>query len=103
MLADIILRLLGDNPAQYPQLDDKIPAILAILVDLAIPVLITISFFAPFAYLVWRKKKKGKDFTILNILLSVALGSALAYGLWWLNEWSYGYGLGVIYKAIYDI
>lgn len=103
MFADIILRLLGDDPAQYPQLDDKIPAILADLTDIAIPIVITFVFFLPFAFLVWRKKKKGKDFTIINILLSVAIGSALAYGLWWLNEWSYGYGLGVIYRGIYGI
>lgn len=101
MLADTILRLLGRTPAAYPESSDKWAAITADLTDILIPVLITLLFFAPFAFLVWRKKKKGKDFTIFNILFSLAVGGVLAYGLWWLNEWSYGYGLGVVYRGIY--
>jgi hypothetical protein len=102
MIADAILRILGETPGSYSELN-KWPVITAIMVDTAVPVVITVVFFVPFAFLVWRKKKKGKDFTILNILLSLAIGGVLAYGLWWLNEWSYGYGLGIIYKDIYDI
>lgn len=100
MLADTILRLLGNNPAAYSE-KTKWPVIVADLTDLAVPIVITLLFFAPFAFLVWRKKKKGKDFTIFNILFSLAVGGVLAYGLWWLNEWSYGYGLGVVYRGIY--
>lgn len=68
---------------------------------IVLPLLYILSFAIPLLFLWWRKKKYGKDFTILNILLAVLAGALLAYSVWRINEWSYGWGLGVIYHEIY--
>ena len=101
MLADTILRFLGRTPTAYPRGDDKWAAITADMIDLLVPVVMVVVFLLPLAWLWWRKVKRHKDFTIVSILLAVLIGAGLAYGVWWLNEWSYGYGVGVIYHAIY--
>ena len=85
-------------PEAYPHANDKWPVIFAILIDLAVPVVILAFFFAPFLFLKLRKKK----FTALNVILAIIIGAAFAYGVWLLNEWSYGYGQGVVFREIYD-
>lgn len=98
MLADWILKILGENPTAYPQVDDKWPAIAAIITDLIVPVIIIGLFILPLLIIKFRKK----PFTALNVILAVIIGALLAYGAWWLNEWSYGYGQAVIFRAIYE-
>lgn len=102
MLADFILRVLGRTPAAYPGSSNKWATITADLMDMVvIPFFYVLSFSVPLLFLWWRKRKKGKDFTVLNILLAVLAGGVLAWGVWKINEWSYGYGLGIIHHEIY--
>lgn len=96
MLADFILRTLGENPETYSSLN-KWPAITAIVIDAMVPVIILLLFLSPAIVLKLRKKK----FTALNVILAIIIGAALAYGAWLLNEWSYGYGQGAVFREIY--
>jgi len=96
MIADWILWMLGEEPGTYSDLN-KWPAIGAIVTDLSIPFLIALAFAAPFLLLKLRKKPA----TFWWLLAAYLIGGALAYGVWWLNEWSYGYGQGVIFREIY--
>lgn len=98
MLADWILKILGNNPSAYPQTNDKWPVIFADLTDLLVPVVIAGFLVLPLLIIKFRKKR----FTALNIIFALIIGALLAYGAWWLNEWSYGYGQAVIFRAIYE-
>lgn len=97
MLADTLLRLLGENPAVYSR-PNKWPAITAILIDWSIPLILILLFALPLLIVRWRRKK----FTAVNVIASLLIGTLLAWGGWWLNQWSYGYGVGVIWHAIND-
>ena len=96
LIADLLLRLLGENPAAYPHSNDKWPVILADLIDIAVPIVILLLFIAPLLIIKLLKKR----FTIPNVIIALIIGSILAYCAWWLNEWSYGYGQAVIWRAI---
>lgn len=96
-IADFLLRLLGEEPAAYPHADDKWPAILAVTIDLAVPFIIFLLLILPLLILRIRRKK----FTVLNTTIAIVIGIGLAYAGYYLNEWSYGYGVGVIFREIY--
>ncbi|KKT92265.1 MAG: hypothetical protein A3E37_01480 [Candidatus Andersenbacteria bacterium RIFCSPHIGHO2_12_FULL_46_9] len=98
MLADWILKILGTDPSEFPRPENKWPVIFADLTDLLVPVVITGLFILPLLIIKFRKN----PFTALNVILAVIIGALLAYGAWWLNEWSYGYGQAVIFRAIYE-
>jgi len=104
MLADFLLRVLGENPAAYPHANDKWPAIAAVLVDLSIPYILTVLFFLPILVTWWmarRKAKRFRDISIYIIVIALIIGGLLSWGGYWLNQWSYGYGQGVIFNEIY--
>jgi len=96
MIADWILWMMGNTPGAYSA-KDKWPVIFADLIDTAVPFVIALLFASPFIFLKLTKRK----FTPLSIVLSLCIGGLLAYGAWWLNEWSYGYGVGVIHRELY--
>jgi uncharacterized membrane protein len=98
VIADMFLRLLGENPAAFPQTNDKWAAVFATLLDIAIPFILFLLFLLPFVVV----KIKWKKFTVPILLICLLVGSLLAYFAYLLNEWSYGYGFGVIFNAIYN-
>lgn len=97
MLADFILRILGRTPEAYPQGDDKWAAIFVDAAEFIVPIIMLLLFLSPIFFIKIRKKK----FTALNVILSIIIGGVLAYGVWLLNEWSYGYGQGAVFRKIY--
>jgi uncharacterized membrane protein len=103
MLADFLLRLLGRNPAAYPG-TNKWPTIAADLIDFSIPYILVFLFFLPLLIMWWATRRRGRKFSDLSIYAIVAalvIGALLSYGGYWLNEWSYGYGVGVIFNEIH--
>lgn len=96
-IADWLLWILGEEPAAYPDANDKWPAILAVTIDIAVPFIIFLLFVLPLLVLKIRKKK----LTPRNTIIALLIGAGLAYGGYYLNEWSYGYGIGVIFRGIY--
>lgn len=96
-IADLLLRMLGEEPAAYPDANDKWPAILAVTIDMAVPIVILALLILPLLIIKLRKKK----LTPFNIGISLLIGAGLAYGAYYINEWSYGYGIGVIFHEIY--
>jgi len=95
MLADYLLRVLGENPDAYSA-PNKWPAITAVLIDRAVPFVLVFLFVLPLVIVRWRRKK----FTAVNVIVALLIGAGLALGGYWLNQWSYGYGVGVIWHAI---
>lgn len=72
ILADKILRWIGENPiAYYPE--DKWPAIVAKSFLYSLPVVFGLLLIAPF-FLIWLKKKK---WTLRNIGLAILQGIGL--------------------------
>ena len=98
MIADWLLKLLGEDPAVYPHPDDKWPAIAAVAIDYAVPIIMIAVFLFPLLILKLRRRK----FTALNVIIAIIIGALLAAFIWWLNEWSYGYGQAVIFRQIYE-
>ncbi len=96
MLADTILRWLGDNPAQYSPAD-KWPSIFAILFIYGLPFIFAILFLVPFIKMLIRKEK----FTIRTT------GKAVLHGIGFVILGVVGLFLLVIYlhdqlvKAVY--
>jgi len=96
MLADYLLRVLGRTPEAYPDQIDKWAVIAADLVDFAVPIVLVLFFFLPLLVVrLWLKR-----FTSVNVVVALVIGGLLALGGYWLNQWSYGYGVGVIWHAI---
>lgn len=85
MLADLLLRLLGNNPAAYPTATDKWIKISVIFTFYAVPILLGLLFTSPFIFL-WIGKKK---FSIRNLLLAMLIGALLL-----------SLGIGLIYLGI---
>ena len=103
-LADFLLRLLDREPSGYPLPSDKWAIIVAEITEIAIPYILVFLFFIPLLVVWWRNKRKGRKFTdlsIYTIVVALIIGALLSWGGWWLNQWSYGYGQGVIFREIY--
>lgn len=98
MIADLILRLLGYASGEIDDPLDKWPTIFAKIINLSVPIVIILFFFSPLIFLKLRRKK----FTAANVILAIVIGALLAYGVWLVNEWSYGFGQGVIFRQIYS-
>ncbi|TVM01273.1 MAG: hypothetical protein CV087_11090 [Candidatus Brocadia sp. WS118] len=95
-IANYLLRWLGNNPAAYPQLDDKWPVIFADMLFYSIPVFFIVLFIFPFFWL-WLKKRKLslKNFGIA-IVQSIGLIILGIIGLFFL----YSFMLGQIAQQI---
>lgn len=76
LLADKILRWLGENPAAYPQVDDKWPAIAAILFFYSLPIIFGLLLIAPFIWIWFKKKRK---FTLKNIGIAILQSIGLVF------------------------
>ena len=86
MLADFLLKLLGNNPAAYPTVEDKWITISVELTMYSIPILLVLLLISPFVFLWLRKKRFSLKNIVLAILVSAALVSLALYGLW-LSFW----------------
>lgn len=96
MIVDWLLRLLGDNPEQYNS-TGKWPAFLADLTDIALIPLVAIFLFClPFLI----AKKMRKKFTPAVLVVCLIASIILLYLGNLLNDWSLGYGLGVIHGGL---
>lgn len=97
MLADFLLKLLGNNPAAYPTAEDKWITISVELTMYSIPIILILLFISPFIFL-WICKKR---FTLKNIVIalitSTALVSLALFGLW-LAFW---YLQGLAFRDLY--
>lgn len=73
LLADKILRWLGNNPAAYPQADDKWPVIFADIFFYSLPYIFGLLFFSPFIWMLIKKKKFTLKTTGMAALQGVGL------------------------------
>lgn len=73
MVVDILLRLLGDDPAQYPNLDHKLGALGGDILFYGTPIALILLFFLPLIVIRVRQKK----FTVLNVAAAIGLGFLL--------------------------
>lgn len=73
MLSDILLKILGENPAAYQSAKHKTAIIIVDLAFILVPLILILLFLSPFIYL-WLKKKR---FTLRNILISFFVGAGL--------------------------
>ncbi|MDO8511962.1 MAG: DNA translocase FtsK 4TM domain-containing protein [bacterium] len=89
MIVDMLLKLLGENPAGYPTFSDKMAGITAALLGYSTIYLSYVLVILPWAWLLWQKKKKReitKKMIIIVIIVSAIL-FWLGYNLpWWIIE-----------------
>jgi len=89
MIVDMLLRLLGENPAGYPTITDKMSGITAALLGFSTIYLAYVLVVIPWIWLLWQKKKKRlitKKMVIIVIIISILL-FWLGYNLpWWIIE-----------------
>lgn len=99
MLADWILRLIGDDPAQFGPNTNKWAIIFAFLTDLLVPYGQIVAFLVPFGLLwvvpQWR-------LTMKTVLSAVIIGGLLAYGVYLLDDWLLLWGQDAAFRAIYE-
>ena len=96
MIADIIIRILGDDPAQFSD-NDKWPVILADLTDLIVPYGQIILFILPFIVIkIWKK-----PFTFRNLGLALLIGILLAYSAGVFDNWLLRWAQGQAYYDLY--
>lgn len=97
-LADLLLRMLGDNPIQYGEAD-KWPSVLAILSDFLVPQGQIILFVLPFVLIkIWRKK-----FTVQNVIAATVIGGCLALFLYVFDTWLLDWGQAQLFYDIHGI
>lgn len=97
ILADRILRWLGNNPAAYPQLDDKWPVIVADLLFYSLPIIFGLLFLLPLLWLWFGKKKL--TLRSVGLALLKGLGLVVLGVIGWFLFLSFG--LGQIARELY--
>ena len=96
-IANALLRWFGENPDAYPQLDDKWPAIAAMVFLYSLPVIFGLLVLFPFFW-IWHKKKK---FTLKNLgkafLQAIGLVALGILALFLLISWLQGQAFQALY------
>ncbi|MBI1833552.1 MAG: hypothetical protein HYR90_01875 [Candidatus Andersenbacteria bacterium] len=95
MIADWILKLIGDDPSQF-YTEDKWPVITAFLTDLIVPYGQILLLIIPFIIL-W---KLGK-WTIKAIFFALIIGVVLAWLAWRADILILDLGQAAAFKALY--
>jgi branched-subunit amino acid transport protein len=89
MIVDMLLRVLGENPAGYPSFSDKMAGITAVLLGYSTIYFSYLFAIIPWVWLLWQKKKKRtitKKKIIVVVIVSILL-FWLGYNLpWWIIE-----------------
>ena len=97
MIADFLLKLLGEEPAAYPDANDKWPAIFGVVSFYFVPYGMIIVFLLPFIFLLLTRKK----FTRKRIILATVIGVVLSCLLYLFDEWFLVYGQASLFYDIY--
>lgn len=98
MLADWILRLIGEPPAAYPDPLTKWAAIFAFATDQIVPYGQIVLFLLPFLA-IWLVKKW--HFTWRALVLATIVGALLAWSAYWFDQWLLLWGAGQAFEALY--
>jgi len=89
MIVDMLLRLLGENPAGYPTMTDKVSGVIATLLGYSTLYLAYVLVLFPLIWLLWQKKKKRvitKKMIIVVIIFSAVLFWLGCNLPWWIIE-----------------
>lgn len=97
MVADWLLMLIGENPSSFQDQEAKWAVIAADAVDSLLPLVLFLLIFLPLIIL----RLFHKRFTILKVLVALAVGLLLAGLGYWLNLLSLDLGQAAVFWAIY--